>query len=784
MQLDPKREFLVNELSNIVEELSNYKPATQEQETAYYKAIWMLNSVVSELRKEDVAPDYNENLAKYDEFYAKLPPKYHEYAEYWNAWVGAYEAIGEELLKLQNIDKFNEQEWHNMVETFELGKIEQSADLLKATGTDSKRLLEYIYSARNTYYDKMVVHLDNFVHQFVDTFAKLTPISQLTCANTITNRWTNIKNQLIQYKTIKDKTDPTIEYLLQKQTDKQYGFGYKDLFTEFKTTVKLCYSQTPSSKQVGYELSKNIALQYPLPYAALWTLFVQNTDQKEEMIKPVVQTFINSLVLDEQIKAEYLKRTKDGSLEECMNTVRDICEKHYRAVVQLLPLIAAFYLNESKTSTQMYIVPSMLSIEDQEEPICVNKIALTKEFIKQIDGGDIEILFSKNANKDQVQILVSDIINGVDDLFPGQKKALIQDALDSIYSHNNYSIGFFKWLNQQDEQLQNLIIRALPRHAFARMLYELQKLPDFEPQTVIEPGTYTDHVANKLQEFKKFMEERITAKDRYNNYLYNFYTLNGFINQVCLNYEIYKSLDSVLEHFNGFATLYQNVNYSRDDFNGLDYRMVVSFDWNDSTVVATFQMDSKGKQNVSAGTNISQATGVAVAMPKGTMYTPQVLSTATADIIQTFPFLVDQIPTPVLHAIYGDTLKQHIELPIQMLTNTNALLSICSPNTNPDTYKDIIVAEWAGKMYLRCEKYAQDQNPTAVPEQIQRDAKRYFGKALEELQKIIRYNVRELDIGFVTPAYLRNNTSIITDYSLPVRPGTVKIHEFDHIERN
>jgi len=31
MQLDPKREFLVNELSKIVEELSNYKPATQEQ---------------------------------------------------------------------------------------------------------------------------------------------------------------------------------------------------------------------------------------------------------------------------------------------------------------------------------------------------------------------------------------------------------------------------------------------------------------------------------------------------------------------------------------------------------------------------------------------------------------------------------------------------------------------------------------------------------------------------------------------------------------------------------
>jgi len=74
MQLDPKRALLVNELGDIVEELSNYKPVTQVKETAYYKAIWMLNSVASELRKEDVAPDYNENLAKYDELYAKLPP--------------------------------------------------------------------------------------------------------------------------------------------------------------------------------------------------------------------------------------------------------------------------------------------------------------------------------------------------------------------------------------------------------------------------------------------------------------------------------------------------------------------------------------------------------------------------------------------------------------------------------------------------------------------------------------------------------------------------------------
>jgi len=76
MQLDPKRALLVNELGDIVEELSNYKPATQDQEAviepdgtrvnnaivmfvrAYYKAIWMLDSVVTAFRKEDTSLEY------------------------------------------------------------------------------------------------------------------------------------------------------------------------------------------------------------------------------------------------------------------------------------------------------------------------------------------------------------------------------------------------------------------------------------------------------------------------------------------------------------------------------------------------------------------------------------------------------------------------------------------------------------------------------------------------------------------------------------------------------
>lgn len=769
---------MVDELGKIVDELISYRPNTEKEEITYYKAVWMLESIVSELRKEDVDQAYNDNLDKFDEFMSKLPPKYADYSKYWNAWVGAYEAISEELLKLQNIDMFNEQEWHNMVETFDLQTLEQSVRLLDSTGTKGQQLLVFIYSARNARYDQMLVYLDSFVDKFLDTFSKLDPISKLQYANVIADRWTNIKNQLIQYKTIRDKTDPTLEYLLSKQSDKQLGF--KDLFGEFKRTVKMCYTRNSSTKQVGYELSKQIALLHPLPYAALWYMFVQSTDQKDEMIKPVTQSFINSLVLDEWTKEEYLERTKKGNLDECMNVIRDICEEYPKAVVQLLPLISAFYLNESKTSTQMYIVPSMLTLEDQKEPICVNKIALTHEFIKHIDNSSTEILFPKSTSNSQMQLLVSDIINGIDELFPGQKKMLIEDALATISSHDNYSIGFFKWLNTQEEQMQNLIIRALPRHAFARMLYELQKMPDFNPETVLEPGTYTGHIANKLQEFKQFMDNRINARNSNNRPLYNFWALNGFINQVCLNYEIYKSLDSVLEHYNGFAALYQNVNYSRDDFNGLDYRLVVNFDWNNKEIVSTLQMDSKGKQNVSAGINIAQAVGITIALSKDVVYSPQSLATATADIMQTFKFLTSESNTPMLRAIYGNTLGQHIELPVQALSNINVLLSVYGHYTDPDTYKDVMITEWGGKMYLRCEQYAQEQNPNATPEVIQRDAKRYFSKALQELQDTIRYNIHELDIGFVAPVYLRNSNAILIDYSLPIRHGAIKLR--DHLE--
>jgi len=66
MQLDPKRALLVNELGDIVKELSNYKPVTQEQKAAYYRAMWMLDSVVTAFRKEDTSLEYEDNLDKYD----------------------------------------------------------------------------------------------------------------------------------------------------------------------------------------------------------------------------------------------------------------------------------------------------------------------------------------------------------------------------------------------------------------------------------------------------------------------------------------------------------------------------------------------------------------------------------------------------------------------------------------------------------------------------------------------------------------------------------------------
>jgi len=147
MQLDPKRALLVNELGDIVEELSNYKPATQDQEAviepdgtrvnnaivmfvrAYYKAIWMLDSVVTAFRKEDTSLEYKDNIAKYDEFYAKLPPKYHEYAQYWNAWVGAYEASNEMFTELTNKDEATEYDWYKFTQMFDYDTVVQSADI-------------------------------------------------------------------------------------------------------------------------------------------------------------------------------------------------------------------------------------------------------------------------------------------------------------------------------------------------------------------------------------------------------------------------------------------------------------------------------------------------------------------------------------------------------------------------------------------------------------------------------------------------------------------------------
>jgi len=39
----------------------------------------MLDSVVTAFRSEVASLEYKDNLANYDEFYAKLPPKYHDY---------------------------------------------------------------------------------------------------------------------------------------------------------------------------------------------------------------------------------------------------------------------------------------------------------------------------------------------------------------------------------------------------------------------------------------------------------------------------------------------------------------------------------------------------------------------------------------------------------------------------------------------------------------------------------------------------------------------------------
>jgi len=725
MQLDPKRALLVNELGDIVEELSSYKPSTLEQEIAYYKAIWMLDSVVLAFRSEDASMEYEDNLAKYDEFYAKLPPKYHEYVHYWNAWVGAYEASNEMFTELTNKDEATEYDWYKFTQMFDYNTIVQSADILDATGTNTKELLATLANAADT--DKMRDNLQKFSGMFVNTFPSLTPVAQLQCVSVISAEWFNSLQHVIQYKTVYEGNDPKLDKLLNKA--KENGGLELD-----KRDYEIFQNALAKNESVPLAIARERAFEQPMPYAALYKMFAQVGDKRSNPRKAATD-FVNSLILDTNTRTKYLQQIRNADLRKCMDVVLDICKEHPQAVVQLLPYVATFYIDETRTATTMYIVPSSVETEDQTNPICVNKLALARAYIENVTAGKLPHL-EEFTNKQQFNRVITDLLTGITGITKSQSEQLSAD-LQKLQECADPISEFTAWFNNQPQQVQDLIIRAFPRYEFAKMLYELQQLPDFDPKTVLEPGTYNERTASRLQEFNKVMQNKARENSP-------FYAVNGFINQMCIAYEITTSISTVLQQLGGSCTFFHEVDSSYTDNDGLDYRMTGTFKWHNRQVVFSYQIDSKGANNTSAPTNIAQAAGILVVLPEGAEYDFDLIYNAEKKIINSFPQLTAQVHIPILRTIYKNTFEQQKPFFIDVLNSIKKLL--ISKDANPKTAARTIRNIPTYNLWIDCNKKA-DSPKIALT---------LFHGSLKELQELLCKLLPGYTIEYLMSSYIRN----------------------------
>jgi len=731
MQLDPKRALLVNELGDIVEELSNYKPTTQEQEAAYYKAIWMLDSVVTAFRSEDASLEYKDNLAKYDEFYAKLPPKYHEYVQYWNAWVGAYEASNEMFTELTNKDEATEYDWYKFTQMFDYNTIVQSADILDATGTNTKELLATLANAADT--DKMRDNLQKFSSVFVNTFPSLTPVAQLQCVSVITAEWLNVLQHTLQYKTIYEGNDPKLDKLLNKA--KENGGLELD-----KRDYEIFQNALAGNESVPLAIARERAFEQPMPYAALYKMFAQVGDKCSNPRKAATD-FVNSLILDTNTRTKYLQQIRNADLRKCMDVVLDICKEHPQAVVQLLPYVAAFYIDETRTATTMYIVPSSVEAEDQTNPICVNKLALARAYIENVTAGKLPHL-EEFTNKQQFNRVITDLLTGITGIPKSQSEQLSVD-LHKIQKSADPISEFTTWFNNQPQQVQDLIIRAFPRYEFAKMLYKLQQLPDFDPKTVLEHGTYNERTASRLQEFNKVMQNKARENSP-------FYTTNGFINQMCIAYEITTSTSTVLQQLGGSCTFFHEVDSSYTDNNGLDYRMRGTFKWHNRQVVFSYQIDSKGANNTSAPTNIAQAAGILVVLPEGAEHDSYVIYNAMEKVKRSFSQLTAQVHMPILRTIYKNTFEQQKPFFIDVLDSIEKL--VISQDADPETAMETIENDWAEKLLRRCLKTSNN----VTNKNTTKTALTLFYGSLKELQELLCKLLPGYTIEYLMSSYIRN----------------------------
>lgn len=742
MKLDPKQEFIEHDLPNIIENCLHRHP--QDLHTLH--EVWMLDMLVKQLTAaaldDNTLPKYKEKLAAIKKLQPIMQtPAYREMARYCDAWLSVAEAALAEIDHLTRADtEWDEHEWKRFTEQCEWETWRASLNVFDNMGIPATAMAQRLDILGMRSRAAMIQALGDWLDTFMEHFPQ-TPDAALTI------EWTSALQQLTQYKQLSTEWDPQIKRLLEQQDPNQPLFNDDLLFNSWLDAVQLLYNDDPRLQQTGRNTMQQTAAKYPWPYAALATLI---SDDINTTISNVLD-FINTLVIDEQDRQTAIANITSSNIpseiaQECCRTIRHLCTHYPETTVALLPSVVAWYLNSSSNSSIMSIVPSMRTVEDEQNPIIIDKLLLAKQFTQH--NYSEEFIFAPNTSVDKVEQFVTSLINGLSELPEKTKQQMINEALEWTISPDkkiSQSEALLTWIQTQPEPIAELLIKALPRYSFARMLYIMAEHGNLDT-TCLLSGT-----DKKVQEFVQFVHDKLVETDRNGNHKFTFWEINGFINQMCINGDMYEILNGVLSHYNGWAKIYQNPN-GRDDRNGLDYRVVLTYKINDKQYACTMQVDSKGMRNTSAGSNISQAIGIWLNNNE------HVLETALIQASQKLPEAIEQSQHPTIDMLF-DNNEQAINIHVynvvtSFITQCTTFAQSLTFNSAKD-YKYAMRSLWGNQLYDICMDKASEVLNTNRDNVAQKLANQYFLAASSELANIIK-SILPTEIGILTPQYLRN----------------------------
>jgi len=740
MELDPKQAFIERELPIIVENCLQRSPT--DPHTLH--EVWMLNMLVNQLNS--AALDDN-TLTKYKDQLSAIrklqpimqTPAYQKMAAYCDAWMSVAEAALSEIDHLTRTNvEWDEHEWEHFIEQCDWETWQASLSVFDSMGIPATAMAQRldILGARSR--PAMIQALGDWLDTFIEYFPQ-TPDTALT------NEWLAALQQLTQYRRLSTEWDPQIKRLLEQQDNVQTLFNDNYLFNSWLEAIRLLYSDNPRLQQTGRNAMQETAAKYPWPYAAL-AMFV--SDNIKNTLANTID-FINNLVIDEQEKHKlintlYVYKTPGDIAQQCCKVIRHLCEQYKETAVALLPSVVAWYLNSSNTASTMSIVPSMRTAEDEQNPIIIDKIALAKQFTQH--NYNEEFIFAPNTSVDKIKQFISSLINGLSGLSEKDKQQMIAEAVDWTVSPDrtvSQSEALLTWIQTQPEPIAELLTKALPRYSFARMLYIMAEHGDL--------GQVNDGTKAKIDEFVQFIHDKLAETNRDGRHKYTFWEINGFINQMCINGDMYEILNGVLSRYNGWAKIYQNPN-GRDDRNGLDYRVALTYKIDDKQYACVMQIDSKGMRNISAGSNISQAVGVWISDTEKIQYT------IMNQVTQILPEVLQSIEHPTLDMLFNndqESLSINTYSIMTTLITQYISLSQSLGFNEAKEYKYTMRSLWGSQLYDICMDKASEVLKTNRDDEAQNLAEHYFLDAVSELATILKA-IMPVDVGLLMPQYLRN----------------------------